>query len=73
MPIAVSDRPGSSTQAGTGVERRRLSTPDSCCVVIASAAHGRGRELRGEVDRLLPATSPPQGTCATTPRSDPRS
>ncbi len=32
--MAVSVRPAISTQAGTGVERRRLRTPDSRSVVI---------------------------------------
>ena len=32
--IAVSARPAISTQAGTGVARRRLSTPASRCAVI---------------------------------------
>ena len=70
--IAVSPRPAISTQAGTGVERRRFSTPDSRCAVIEmtrltndAGDHAERRQAGHVVGRRLHLLRRRHGCCRT--------
>jgi hypothetical protein len=52
MMTAVSVRPAISTQAGTGVARRRFRTPDSRCAEIAMT------RLKNELAMMASAQMP---------------